>query len=321
MNREYSPPNPVAKAVWQACMTELEALKPGNVSLYAEGHGMGVDDFVLSARCIADVLGQPGMTVGERILQSVEATRSAVECNTNLGIVLLCAPLTHAVLEPGKGTGGTGLRRKLHTTLEQLTKTDTDLVFRAIRLARPAGLGQSPRHDVENPVAAPLLEVMAEAEHRDRIAYQYTHGFADVFDTGIPTLEAELTRWPDRAWAAVGVYLEFLARFPDSHIERKLGSKTAEDVRLSAAKHLSLFRASDRPEQVAEALLAFDRCLKQRGINPGTSADLTVATMLARDLQKLTGNDFTARTRRAAADTRESASARVGCASAGSTQQ
>jgi triphosphoribosyl-dephospho-CoA synthase len=34
-------------------------------------------------------------------------------------------------------------------------------------------------------------------------------------------------------------------------------------------------------------LLAFDRALKERGINPGTSADLTVATLFAATLEDL----------------------------------
>jgi triphosphoribosyl-dephospho-CoA synthase len=34
-------------------------------------------------------------------------------------------------------------------------------------------------------------------------------------------------------------------------------------------------------------LLAFDRSLKARGLNPGTSADLTVATLFAASLQAL----------------------------------
>jgi triphosphoribosyl-dephospho-CoA synthase len=34
-------------------------------------------------------------------------------------------------------------------------------------------------------------------------------------------------------------------------------------------------------------LMAFDRSLKARGLNPGTSADLTVATLFAASLQAL----------------------------------
>ena len=46
----------------------------------------------------------------------------------------------------------------------------------------------------------------------------------------------------------------------------------------------ALGRASD-PAQEMPALEAFDRQLKARSINPGTSADMTVATLVAMDLE------------------------------------
>ena len=36
-----------------ACMAELTALKPGNVHLFADGHGMLVQDFIKSAEVSA----------------------------------------------------------------------------------------------------------------------------------------------------------------------------------------------------------------------------------------------------------------------------
>ena len=74
---------------------------------YAGGHGRTVGDFQKRAAVTAEVLGRPGLSVGERIQGSVEATSKAVGCNTNLGIVLLCAPLAHAALA---GDAGAGLR-------------------------------------------------------------------------------------------------------------------------------------------------------------------------------------------------------------------
>ena len=43
--------------------------------------------------------------------------------------------------------------------------------------------------------------------------------------------------------------------------------------------------ASADPERLAPELLAWDADLKQRGLNPGTSADLTVAAIFARRLR------------------------------------
>ena len=278
----FEPVNGVAQAVRAACLAELNALKPGNVSVYSPGHDMIVDDFARSAECAANELGAPGLSVGERILRSVEATRRAVGCNTNLGIVLLCAPLAHAALARAPGET---LRQSLGRTLDQLDARDTALAFRAIRLANPGGLGASERHDVRGAADAPLDEVMREAEDRDRIAYQYSHEFADIFDFGLGVLARLTERFSEENWAITGLYLAFLARFPDSHIRRKLGGKTAEEIRKSGEKLLPLFEAAGRPEELTEQLLTFDLRLKERGINPGTSADLTVATVLARELE------------------------------------
>ena len=278
----YEAPNAVAAAVWRACIEELEAPKPGNVSFASAGHGMTADDFVASARCTADVLGARGLSLGERVLGSIEATRAAAGCNTNLGIVLLCAPLAHAALSEGPGRP---LRAGLARVLAAAGVEDTERVFAAIRLAEPAGLRESARHDVRTPATVPLLEVMREAEDRDRVARQYARCFEDVFDLGLPALAGNRTRWP-RALAVAALYLAFLARFKDSHIERKLGAATAEAVRLEAQ---ALSWSIDPSKPLAEnsrELANFDRSLKSRGINPGTSADLTVATLLADHLLK-----------------------------------
>ena len=293
----YRASNPVAAAVWRACIEELEAPKPGNVSFACAGHGMTADDFVASARCTADVLGTPGLSLGERVLGSIEATRAATGCNTNLGIVLLCAPLAHAALEEDRGRP---LRARLARVLEEAGVEDTQRVFEAIRLAEPAGLGESGRHDVRSPACVPLCAVMREAEDRDRVARQYVRCYEDVFDLGLPELAKSRTRWPGPQ-AVVALYLTFLARFKDSHIERKLGTVVAQRVRLEARRLVERLDVSESSELNVEVLTSFDRSLKSRRINPGTSADLTVATLLAGNLLHERGNRVAARQARGAA--------------------
>ena len=294
----YEAANPVAAAVWRACIEELEAPKPGNVSFASAGHGMTADDFVASARCTADVLGTPGLSLGERVLGSIEATRAATGCNTNLGIVLLCAPLAQAAFGVDRDRP---LRDKLARVLEEATVDDTERVFAAIRLAQPAGLGESEHHDVRSPAAAPLLAVMREAEHRDRVARQYTRCFEDVFDLGLGVLERSRARWPGPQ-AVVALYLAFLARFKDSHIERKLGAVAAQRVRLEAQRLVESLDVSESSEMNFEGLVRFDRSLKSRRINPGTSADMTVATLLAGNLLREGGNRVATRPARGVAE-------------------
>lgn len=266
-----------------ACLSEIEALKPGNVHIFSDGHGMVVQDFVRSAEAASAVIAQPDLTVGQRIFSAVDATWDAVGCNTNLGIILLCAPLLHAAQHGGKPT----LRACLQETLRALTVSDAADAYRAIVKASPAGLGESAHHDVRESPDVTLLEAMREAQHKDRIAWQYANDFADVFDFGARRYRETMQRWERPAWATASVYLGFLARFPDTHVARKYGDDVARQLQEEAQDHDRELLARDNPKLYQRTLLDFDAELKARSINPGTSADLTVATLLAVTLENM----------------------------------
>ena len=155
--------------------------------------------------------------MGVRILGAVEATAAAVKTNTNLGIILLCAPLAAAA-----ETFSNDLRSSLSQALRALDRDDAELAFQAIVRASPAGLGRAVRHDVFAPATGSLIEAMAEAADRDRVAQQYVTDFADVFELGEPLLVATLARSADKRLATLVTYLGFLAAFPDSHIIRNM---------------------------------------------------------------------------------------------------
>ena len=272
----------VAATIRDACITDIRAFKPGNVSTASPGHGMRADDFIASADAMAVAIAAPIVDVGERILRAIEATRKVMPVNTNLGIVLLCAPLAHAATARADKPG---LRARLHAVLAGLDVYDAELAYRAIRMAGPGGLGRSDHHDVAQPPRVTLREAMDEARERDRIAYQYVTDYRDIFETGLPALHDGLARWRSREWAAVHAYLIFLARFADSHIARKHGDEVAASVSLQARDLSQALGRSHDPAQEMPALESFDRQLKARSINPGTSADMTVATLVAMDLE------------------------------------
>jgi triphosphoribosyl-dephospho-CoA synthase len=272
----------LAAAFKNACLAELEALKPGNVHVFADGHGMVVQDFVRSAEAASNEIACQHLTVGERIRNSIEATWQAVGCNTNLGIVLLCAPMIHAALE----RKGESFTECLDRVLQNLTIEDAVLSYEAILRALPAGLGESARHDVREAPQVSLLQAMTEAAPRDRIAYQYVHGFADV-RKGAQVYEEACLRWGRAGWATTAVYLEFLASIEDTHIVRKYGAETAVQVKAEAKQHRDALLDEENPKKYQRTLLEFDRSLKERGLNPGTSADLTVASLLMAELEKM----------------------------------
>jgi triphosphoribosyl-dephospho-CoA synthase len=270
----------ISAAFVAACAEELAVPKPGNVHVHADGHGMAVADFLRSADVAAPQLCRRGAALGERILGAVVATRAAVGQNTNLGIVLLAAPLMMAAERPGQDLWGS-----LRNVLNEAVIADTEAVFRAIEHAAPAGLGQAPRHDVRGSADVTPVAAMAEAADRDSIARQWANGFADVFGPGMKAYLGARARWPDPSWAPLCAYLWFLTAFPDSHILRKHGPDAAERTRRDAVIVRRRVLAEPDPSACLPELLEWDRALKAGGINPGTSADLTVATILAYRLQ------------------------------------
>jgi len=265
-------PEQVARAFRWACEAELAALKPGNVHVHGgpkhgEGHGMTVAQFRRSARAAASWLSTAGLKLGERVLGPVAATRNAVGLNTNLGIVLLAAPLCHAALMHPDLDLPAGVAR----VLARLTRTDARAVFQAIALAAPAGLGTRKTGDVRKPPRIGLVDAMRLAARRDLVARQYVSDFAIVLGIGRRLLERDLAAGLDIEAATTWLHMTFLRRFPDSHIGRKHGARCAASVRDEAR------RVPDAPR----ALKSFDRSLKKRGLNPGTTADLVVASLLA----------------------------------------
>jgi triphosphoribosyl-dephospho-CoA synthase len=148
-------------------------------------------------------------------------------------------------------------------------------------------LGKVPEQDVSAEPSITLLEAMRAAEARDRIAWNYAHDLADIFELGLRRLEAAGARGLSPSLATTSVYLGFLATITDTLIARKFGSEKAEKVRREAqALDTDMAEMRDQ-EALLPKLAAFDRALKAQGVNPGTSADLTVATLFAAALEDL----------------------------------
>lgn len=264
----------IATAYRNACLAELEAIKPGNVHIFADGHGMEVQHFVTSAEVSAPAISQPEIGLGERIFLAVEATIAQVQCNTNLGIVMLCAPIIQAYLS--------------QTTLSQViantTLEDADWLYQAIRLAKPAGMGTREKHDVSETPQITMLQAMHEAQNDDMIARQYSTAFANVLSEAVPLYVQLQQRWARPAWALTGVYLYWLSHYLDSHIKRKYGEQTARQIQEQAQSHYQTFINLDNPKTYLAELMSWDKQLKAQSMNPGTSADLTVATVFLADL-------------------------------------
>jgi len=263
--------------VLDSFMNEINALKPGNVSQYADGHDMSYADFVSSADVSTPILCDARLGPGERILRSVEATRERVGCNTNLGMLLLYAPLIKSY---ESSINEVFLQSDLKYVLQHLNEADAEHVFHAIRLAQPGGLGRVEQHDVNFSPDISLLEAMASAADRDLIAQQYVSGYEDVYKIGLNCLAEFAKRWNSVEWATVACYLSLMASFPDSHIRRKFGDEIARQVQNRTVPVLERFKKNKNPAKAKTALLEFDKELKDSNINPGTCADMTAASLL-----------------------------------------
>lgn len=272
----------LVKAFESACSAELRALKPGNVHDFAPGHRMVVADFEASAQAAAPAIARRGAGIGRRVFEGMDATFRRVGQNTNLGILLLAAPLAATWERMGEcRESPEKFRRLLAVTLESTTRGDADLVYRAIRIANPGGLGSAAENDVSNPPEVNLLEAMSSASDRDRIARQYVTSYDDLFSIGLPAFHRATLTQGEGPWRTSEVFFAFAAGLPDTHVQRKHGAAIAEQVRLQFAERRGFLHHRSTAE-----LLTFDSWLKSRSINPGTSADLTVATLLLAQLTK-----------------------------------
>jgi triphosphoribosyl-dephospho-CoA synthase len=268
-------PPEVAAAGQLACLLEVSAPKPGNVSPDRHFHDTRYEDFLASAVAIGPALAQAHtVPLGRTIRRAVEDTLRWTRSNTNLGIVLLLAPLARAALQE-QGD----LRDRLRRALSETTVDDAVEVYAAIRQARPGGLGRSHVEDVAGRPTVTLQEAMALAAERDGIAREYVTSFARTFEIGVPALvgaRREGLTWTD---AAVETYLALLESGADTHIARKLGLEEAEMVSRRAREVRAA--GGTRSSAGRQALTELDRELRdpRNRRNPGATADLTCAAL------------------------------------------
>jgi triphosphoribosyl-dephospho-CoA synthase len=257
-----------------SCLLEATARKPGNVHPGASFPDLTYADFVRSAHLIGPSFEHAGeWSVGRIVLDAVERTRREVATNPNLGILLLLAPLASV-------PSGRTLADGIAGVLARLTREDARLVYEAIRLANPGGLGRVESEDVAAEPSVTLLEAMCLAANRDRIAAQYAGNFATVL-AGAERLAHDgrfRRRWEE---TVIDLHLWLMAEFPDTLIGRKCGDEMARESALRARAVLE----AGWPDRdiAADRMAELDAWLRADGNrrNPGTTADLVAACLFA----------------------------------------
>lgn len=286
--------------VWAAqlaCLLEISADKPGNVSRYRDFADTKFEDFLISAVAIAPAFRQAHrLGVGEIVLQAIQNTQKLVSSNTNLGIVLLFAPLAKAFLvwtetapptnltlnkskRHGLKSEDSGLRAHLAHILSSLSVEDARLAYRAIQMAGAGGLGKVEEEDISGEATVSLRQAMELAQERDSIAREYCTDFEITFTLGYPALMDFLAKGMTVEKAIVQTYLTILAQVPDTLIARRRGWDMAREI--SHRAQLVLSRGGLFSEEGRAESSRLDLFLRGEGnsLNPGTTADLATSSL------------------------------------------
>jgi len=267
----------LAQLAQMACALEACAPKPGNVNRCNDFADTPLEDFLVSAIAVGPAFEHAGRAgVGEIVLDAVKKTRRCVKTNTNLGMILLLAPLVKACC---RVTDAKDIRSNLSRILSSLTMEDARLAFAAIRHSHPGGMGKVLQSDVADEPSITLLQAMGLAQDRDAIAREYVSDYAITFETGLPAMKNALAQSGKFSDAIVQTYLTILHSVPDTLIARKKGAEAARMASQLAASVLAKGGMYTREGRAAAAEM--DRALRddKHTLNPGTTADLTTAVI------------------------------------------
>ncbi len=259
-----------------AALYECSTFKPGNISPYYEGTTTYFHYLASSIAVAEGIAEAERLRLGECILNTVKKMLSAQGGgNTQLGIVLLFAPLAKAAF-----LGLENLRAHLKRVLASTTVEDAVLTCRAIRMANPGKLPPVERLDVfspnieeelrENNVS--LTEWMRVGAENNTVCKEYVTGYALTFDTGYEKLHQYLREGKSLRDAVLGLYLTFLSQHVDTMVLGEHGREIAEEVQRRAQV---LIEGNIKEEDIRR----YHEWMIAKGINPGTSADLVASSL------------------------------------------
>ncbi|MCK5670528.1 triphosphoribosyl-dephospho-CoA synthase, partial [Candidatus Bathyarchaeota archaeon] len=130
------------------------------------------------------------------------------------------------------------------------------------------------------------LDIFKECQARDAICNEWVTGFSVTFTEGYPFLRRRLDEGASINEATVDTFLKILSEHPDSLIQRKSGTKAAISV---SEKAKEIIQAGGAATDAGMKMLwsLDDELSSENGsLNPGTTADLTAASLF---LSLLTG--------------------------------
>jgi triphosphoribosyl-dephospho-CoA synthase len=262
-----------------ACQLDIECIKPGNVNQSSGHHDTSCDDFIKSYMATSEIISSNDSLLGEKIENSILVTKRIINKNTNLGIILLCSLFVQSLSIKKNLT----LHEAIEIVVTEATHEDVSKLCNAIKLAQPGGLGSHSDYDVATKPDIALFDIMKISSKYDMISKQYALFFEDIFRFIIPALDNALSKINDKKLAISYTFLKILEKYPDSHICRKYGNKIAEKTSNEASDLIKILDGDTRHESWGKKLMSLDNHFKMTRVNPGTSADLLVVSMMIYD--------------------------------------
>ena len=296
----------VARAAQIAAALEVSGYpKPGNVHRTADLKEMTFEHFIASSIAIGPVLldvAKKGFRAGKGEIKTADievggAIKSAIENtmkwqrdgNTNLGSVLLLIPLAAAagitLAKEGK-IEMKKLRANLSNVLKSTTPEDALNVYDAILIANPEGLGKVNELDVKNEASkkrikkerVSLYEIMKISSSGDNVSREWVTDMQITFEFGYPLVKKLYGRTKNMNTTTIQSFLEILSKYPDTFVQRIHGKEIAEKV---SEKARVIIKKGGMLTSAGRILIAeFDKELRENGINPGTTADLTASSLM-----------------------------------------
>ena len=259
-----------------ACHKDIEIIKPGNVNINSAHLDTNAEDYIVSSINSSNKLFKEDFSLGDRVLESITETKKVTKVNTNLGIILLCAPIIHAFINYNQ----MDLKNAISNVIDNATIDDTLKICEAINIANPGGLGKNEKYDTRSLPPIELRKIMGHSSSYDRISYQYNHNFIDILNFIVPRITFHLKNSHSLDISLSLTFLEIMSKIPDSHISRKLGDKIAKKTSNHANDLLKILDKESSHEYLTNQLSKLDYEYKKKGINPGTTADLLLASLM-----------------------------------------
>lgn len=296
----------VSKCLQLALLLEVSAYpKPGNVHRIADFQETKYEHFLASAVAVVSSFrkaAQKGISATQEEMKLSEIgigkiIKDAVGQvmtwqsggNTLLGTIILLTPLAAAagISLTKKPFSTSKLRKNIKLVVESTTPSDAVDVYDAISLAKPGGLGKTSKLDTTDPASKQkilrdkisLFDVFKISSSWDSISFEWVNNYPITFDLGYPYFVKVIKKTNDVNVATVHTFLKVLSEVSDTLIARKVGIEKANEVSKRAEEVLKQGGLTTTVGR--QALSKFDKELRDstHQLNPGTTADITVAVL------------------------------------------